>query len=125
VTGQNTALVPEGNRVPGVPNYYVFGDVKYRYQPWGLATAVEAIWSGSVEVNDFNSESAPSYFIANWWGGLEQRLSRWRFREFVRVNNLFDKEYIGAVVVGDANGRYYAPAPTRNFLVGITASYAF
>jgi iron complex outermembrane receptor protein len=125
VTGANTAVVPSGNRVPGVPNYYVFGNLQYRHAPWGLTTALEAIWSGPVEVNDFNSESAPSYFIANIWAGLEQRVRGWRFREFVRVNNLFDEEYIGAVVVGDANGRYYAPAPTRNFLFGVSAAYTF
>ncbi len=41
------------------------------------------------------------------------------------LNNIFDREYIGAVIVGDANGRYFAPAPTRNFLVGVSASYTF
>ena len=125
VTGVNTAVVPAGNRVPGVPSYYVFGNLQYKHQPWGLTAAVEAIWSGSVEVNDFNTESAPSYFIANVWAGLQQQARGWKFREFVRVNNVFDKEYVGGVIVGDANGRYYAPAPTRNFLVGVSASYAF
>jgi iron complex outermembrane receptor protein len=43
----------------------------------------------------------------------------------MRVNNLFDRKTIGAVIVGDANGRYYAPAPTRNALAGVGATYSF
>jgi iron complex outermembrane receptor protein len=90
-----------------------------------LTGALEVIANGSVAVNDFNSEYAAGYTIANLWAGLEQTLGRWRLREFARVNNLFGREYIGAVIVGDANGRYYAPAPTRTALIGATATYTF
>jgi iron complex outermembrane receptor protein len=125
VTGANTAVVPAGNRVPGVPNATFFADLAYRNPALGLRGAFEVIANGAVAVNDFNSAYAPGYTIANLWAGLEQVAGRWRFSEFARVNNLFGREYIGAVIVGDANGRYYAPAPTRNFLVGASATYAF
>ena len=125
VTGANTAVVPSGNRVPGVPNASLFADLAYRNPALGLRGAFELVANGPVAVNDFNSEYAAGYAIANLWAGLEQFVGRWRFREFARVNNLFSKQYIGAVIVGDANGRYYAPAPTRNLLVGATATYSF
>jgi iron complex outermembrane receptor protein len=125
VTGANTATVPDGNRVPGVPNATLFADLAYRNPALGLSGAIEVIASGSVAVNDFNSAYAAGYTIANLWAGLEQQAGRWRFRQFARVNNLFGHEYIGAVIVGDANGRYYAPAPTRNVLAGVAATYAF
>ncbi len=125
VTGANTAVVPAGNRVPGVPNATLFADLAYRNPALGLSGAFEVIANGAVAVNDFNSAYAAGYTIANLWAGLEQAAGRWRFREFARLNNLFGREYIGAVIVGDANGRYYAPAPTRNFLVGASATFAF
>jgi iron complex outermembrane recepter protein len=125
VTGANTAVVPSGNRVPGVPNATLFADLAYRNPALGLRGALELVANGPVAVNDFNSEYAAGYAIANLWAGLEQFIDRWRFREFARVNNLFSKQYIGAVIVGDANGRYYAPAPTRNLLIGATATYSF
>ncbi len=125
VTGANTAVVAAGNRVPGVPNATFFADLAYRNPALGLRGAFEVIANGAVAVNDFNSADAPGYTIANLWAGLEQVAGRWRFREFARVNNLFGREYIGAVIVGDANGRYYAPAPTRNFLLGALAVYEF
>jgi len=125
VTGANTAVVADGNRVPGVPNASLFADLAYRNAALGLTAAFEVIANGSIAVNDFNSAFAPGYAIANVWAGLTQQSGRWRFREFVRINNLFDRETIGAVIVGDANGRYYAPAPTRNFLAGVAATLTF
>jgi iron complex outermembrane receptor protein len=125
VTGANTAVVPSGNRIPGVPNASLFADLMYRNPALGLTAAVEVIANGSVPVNDFNSQYAAGYTIANLWAGLQQTFGRWQLREFARLNNLFGREYIGAVIVGDANGRYYAPAPTFNGLIGVTATYTF
>ena len=125
ITGANTAVVPAGSRVPGVPDASLFADLAYRDPSLGFSGALEVIANGRVAVNDFNSAFAPGYAIANVLAGFEQSAGKWRLREFVRVNNLFGRQYIGAVIVGDANGRYYAPAPTRNVLVGVTATYAF
>jgi len=125
ITGANTAVVPAGNRVPGVPNATLFADLSYRSRAPGLSGALEVIANGPVPVNDFNSADAAGYAVANVWASLEQSAGRWRLREFARVNNLFGREYIGAVIVGDSNGRYYAPAPTRNVLIGATATYSF
>lgn len=128
-TGANTAVVPAGNRIPGVPNASLFAELAYRNAralSWsGMSGALELVANGSVEVDDYNSAAAAGYAIANLWLGLEQPLGRWTLRQFARVNNLFGREYIGAVIVGDANGRYYAPAPTRNFVAGVSATYAF
>ena len=52
-------------------------------------------------------------------------LKGWRLREYVRVNNLFDRNYIGSVIVGDTNRRYYEPAPGRNWMLGVSAAYQF
>ncbi len=125
LTGVNMAVVPAGNRIPGVPNSTLFADLAYRDPSLGLTGAFEVIANGPVAVNDFNSQYAAGYTIANLWAGLEQAVGRWQIREFVRLNNLFGREYISAVIVGDANGRYYAPAPTRNVLFGVSARYSF
>ena len=43
----------------------------------------------------------------------------------MRLNNLLDKNYVGSVIVGDTNKRYYEAAPQRNWLVGASAQYQF
>ena len=118
-------LVPAGNHVPGVPQHTVYGELTWQHAPTGLRTAVEARWSSKVHVNDLNTASAGDYLVANLSAGFEQRTSNWRFTEFVRVDNVFDEKYVGAVYVNDANGRFFAPAPGRNFIVGVNASFAF
>lgn len=68
---------------------------------------------------------APSYAIANVRVSAEQKAGPWRFTEFARIDNLFDRNYIGSVIVGDGNGRYYEPAPGRNGMVGVNARYTW
>lgn len=118
-------LVPAGNHIPGVPQYTVYGELTWQHAPSGLHAAVEARWSSKVHVNDLNTASAGDYLVANLSAGFEQRTNHWHFTEFVRVDNVFDETYVGAVYVNDANGRFFAPAPGRNFIVGMNASFAF
>ena len=46
-------------------------------------------------------------------------------REFARLNNFTNRNYVGTVIVGDTNGRYFEPSATRNFLVGVSANVSF
>jgi iron complex outermembrane receptor protein len=39
---------------------------------------------------------------------------------FVAVQNVFNRRYVGSVVINAAAGRYYEPAPGRNLMVGLT-----
>jgi len=56
---------------------------------------------------------------------LTQQAAGWTLSEFVRVNNLADRNYVGSVIVGDANGRYFEPSPGRNYLVGVSVNASF
>ena len=49
----------------------------------------------------------------------------WRISEFVRLDNLTDRNYVGSVIVNDANGRFYEPSPRRSISAGIQASLQF
>jgi len=44
---------------------------------------------------------------------------------FVAVQNLFNRTYVGSVVVNAVAGRYYEPAPGRNVYVGISLGYLY
>lgn len=125
--------VNSGNTIPGIPRYSIYGELTWAYQPLGFSTALEGRWNGKAEVNDANrtvradapADPVAAYFVAGLRAGFEQKLGNLKLSEFVRVDNLFDKQYIGAIYVNDQNGRYYAPAPERSYLVGLNASYAF
>ena len=78
-----------------------------------------------VFVNDVNTDWADAFTVVNWRLALEQKSGGWRFGEFARVNNLFDKKYVGSVVLNDSGGAFYEPAPGRNYILGVSASYQF
>jgi iron complex outermembrane receptor protein len=119
------ATVNADNRLPGVPSRTLFGEIVWRHAPVGFDAAVEARWNSKVYANDLNTASADSYFVASVRAGFEQVAGGWQIKEFLRVDNVFDEEYIGAVYVNDGNERFFAPAPERNYLVGLSASYRF
>jgi iron complex outermembrane receptor protein len=119
------STVTAGNRLPGVPPHMFFGEIAWRHSATGFHAGAEVRHNGKVYVNDANSESAAAYTVVNLRAGFEQRGKRWRLSEFARVDNVTDRRYIGSVIVAEANGRFYEPAPERNWLAGVTASFTF
>nr|WP_019140973.1 TonB-dependent receptor [Noviherbaspirillum massiliense] len=117
--------VPSGNRIPGVPRQTAYGELSWRHPASGFSTALEGKYVGKVYVDDVNSDAASAYFTANLRFGLEQQAGRWQLREFARIDNLADRQYIGSVIVNEGNRRFFEPAPGRNYTVGVTASYGW
>jgi len=115
--------VPGGSQLPGVPKSVLYGDL--RFQKEQFYAWLEGLYKARVPVNDQNSEFADAYTTLNFVVGLLQGSARWSVSEFMRVDNLTDKNYVGSVVVNDANNRYYEPSPRRNYTLGIQASFRF
>jgi iron complex outermembrane receptor protein len=120
-----TVTVPEGSAIPGVPRAAAYAELAWRRGLAGFSAALEINYRDKIFVNDVNSEAADSYTTANARVGYRHKTWGWDFTEFVRVDNLTDKKYIGSVIVNESNGRFYEPAPERAVMVGINASYAF
>ncbi|TBV12902.1 TonB-dependent receptor family protein [Stutzerimonas kirkiae] len=117
--------VDSGNNLPGVPRTTLF--VELNWQPLdGLSTALEGFYRSKVYTEDSNREkAAPAYAVFNWRAQLEQRLGDWTLQQTLRLDNLFDRQYVGSVIVGDSNRRYYEAAPGRSWYVGAAAEYNF
>lgn len=118
--------IASGSKIPGTYRYNLYGEVSWKHQPTGFSTALEMRKSSDTNVS-FNSADgkADGYTVFNWRGGLSQTVNNWKFAEFVRIENIFDQEYVGSVRVADGNQRFYEPAPTRNWLLGLSAAYKF
>lgn len=123
--GGATGTVLKGNNIPGTYKSQIYGELTWKYPTLGFFSALEGRYNSKVYVNDINSDRAPSYTIFNIRAGFEQNLSKWRFKEYVRIENITDKDYIGSVRVNDGNGLYFEPAAGRNYLLGLSAQYKF
>lgn len=120
-----TVTVAAGNFVPGVPRNNAYAELTWRRGQPGFSAAVEAIYRGRIFANDTNTEAASQYAMANMRIAYSHQFGGWKFSEFVRVDNVTDTKYIGSVIVNESNSRFYEPAPGRNYMVGINASYTF
>lgn len=119
-----TRMVQAGNRIPGIAEHALFGELAWRH-PAGFHAAVEGVARGRVQAEDTNTaQAAPRYAVANLRAGYERVVGRARLGAFLRLDNVFDRQHVGSVIVGDSNGRYYESAPGRNWLVGVSARFS-
>lgn len=117
--------IESGNKIPGTYKTQLYGEIAWKYAPLGFSTAFEGRHNSKVYVDDVNSDTAPSYTIFNLRAGFTQNLAKWNFSEYIRVENIFDKDYIGSVRINDGNQRFFEPAADRNYLLGLSAQYKF
>jgi iron complex outermembrane receptor protein len=118
--------VQAGSRLPGVPRASLYGELAWKNEDGRLGAALETVANGKVYAEDANAERpAPGYAVFNLRVQARQDVERWRFKQFLRLNNVFDRGYIGSVIVGDSNKRYYEAAPGRQWMAGFTAEYRF
>jgi iron complex outermembrane receptor protein len=117
--------IPAGNRMPGIPEHNLVGELSWTHAASGLRVAVDLKSTGKVYVDDRNSDAADAYTIGNARVVYPWRAGRWTFEAFGRVDNFTDVKYVGSVIVGDTNGRYFESAPERSWYGGISARYLF
>ncbi|MEG3001016.1 MAG: TonB-dependent receptor [Comamonas sp.] len=121
---QASGTAAAGNMLPGLAKQHLWLGLDYRLTPeWTVGMSAEHM--GKVAVNDANSEAAPSYTVAAASVGYRKVMGPWTLRAFARVDNLFDRQYVGSVIVNDSNGRFYEGAPGRSWSTGMNLAYSF
>ncbi len=112
-TWMRAEVVSGRKSLPAVPQNALYSALDWRARKWGLRATLELIARARIFANDANSLAASGYWLGNMSFGLEQAPKGWHFSEFVRVDNLADREYVGSVIVNESNGRYFEPEPGR------------
>ncbi|OEY70932.1 hypothetical protein BI198_03755 [Rheinheimera salexigens] len=121
---QNGTL--NGLSIPGIADSNVF--IQANYRPWHndkLRAAIVAQYRSRVATSDSNDEFAPSYML--WHASLDakQKNGNWQFSQWLRLDNILDKDYVGSVVVNQSNGRSFEPAPGRQLSAGMRVERRF
>jgi iron complex outermembrane receptor protein len=115
--GVPSVPVPAGNRLPGVPKNDAFAALHYGREA-GAQFALNAQLLSTVAVNDVNSVFASGYAVFGASAGWAAPFASGHWNVFVRLNNLFNRRYVGSVIVDDSNSRYFESAAPFNVLVG-------
>lgn len=110
--------VEAGNRIPGIPHADGFAELAWRAPGDRFDVALEARGSAPIVVDDRNTdETAGNVRVAlraAW------RPPRWRgWHAFARIDNLFDRDHVGSVIVNEGNARYFEPGAGRAFTLGL------
>ena len=114
-----TQRIPAGNRLPGVPRNSAYAKVTWGGRR-GWHASLSGQYLGSIPANEANTARASGYSVFNLSGGYRTALGPQRLEVFLRVNNLLNRRYVAAVIVNQASGAYFEPAPGINVLAGVT-----
>ena len=113
-----------GNQLPGVADSQWF--TRLTWQPT-QATQVQLLgqYRGETYADDSNTVKAPSYVkwdlaITQQWQIAENEFEAW-----LRVDNLLDRNYVGAVVVNQGSGRSFEPGIGRSASIGVSWHHLF
>ncbi|MDD1907298.1 TonB-dependent receptor [Klebsiella pneumoniae] len=113
-----------GNRIPGIARN--MGYASFGYQPeQGWYAGSDIRYMSDIMANDENTAKAPSWTVVGLTTGYKWSYGRMDLDLFGRIDNLFDREYVGSVIVNESNGRYYEPAPGRNYGIGLNLAWRF
>lgn len=115
---RDIAQIPSGNAIPGIAKNQAYASLAW--QPsHGIYGGIDVKYMDKVYVNDTNSDAAPSYSVTSANVGYAWVMGDWKVNSFARVDNLFDKNYAGSVIVNDVNKRYFESADGRNWSAGL------
>lgn len=120
ISGSN-AVVAAGNQLPGTPKHSLFTQLEYKPRQ-DLTLAAEMRVESKVYVDDVNSDAAPGYAVFNLRVGQEFRIGGAKVVAYGRIDNLFDRNYAGSVIVNESNRRFFEPAAGRRLFVGVRTS---
>ncbi|HBX8230374.1 TPA: TonB-dependent receptor [Klebsiella pneumoniae] len=113
-----------GNRIPGIARNMGYASLGYQpEQGWYAGSDIR--YMSDIMANDENTAKAPSWTVVGLTTGYKWSYGRMDMDLFGRIDNLFDREYVGSVIVNESNGRYYEPAPGRNYGIGLNLAWRF
>ncbi|MGD0490283.1 MAG: TonB-dependent receptor [Steroidobacteraceae bacterium] len=117
------ATVAAGSYLPAVARNALYMGLSWRYAPLGFSTTLEEQARSRIYADDRNTAFAAGYWETNWHAGFDQQPGRWQLSEFLRLDNLTGRSYVGSVIVNESNFRYFEPAPGRTAYMMFSAKW--
>ena len=107
-----------GNFLPAIPRY--FGKFNFLYSlTSNLNVDAEIYYSGKVYFDDHNTEEGNGYLLTNLKIENVFNIFERGTTLFIYIGNVFDTDYNSNIRINAYNDRYYEPAPSRYYSVGL------
>ena len=118
-------LALKNRPLPGIPRYA--GRLALSVRPTaahGAWMQIETQHSSGFFVDDNASVRTTPWWVTNLRLGWDGTAGTVRLAPFLGINNVFNRLYVGSVVINAAAGRYYEPAPGRSLYIGLALGAA-
>ena len=116
---QNKDMNSDPKSLPGIPNSQIFLQLEYNtISKWKWVLSAERI--GKFYANNSNSVEIKSFEKVRFQGQKTVELPWGEFDFFGGINNLFNTIYYDNIRLNAFGGRFYEPAPGRNFYLGLS-----
>ncbi|MBS7457861.1 TonB-dependent receptor family protein [Coralloluteibacterium stylophorae] len=110
--------VAAGSPIPGVPRRTASTVLAWEPAETGWRASAYGRYVDDVPTDDLGRDAADAYTVFDLSAGYVFDAGRSRIATFARVDNVFDRQYAGSVIVNDGNGRYFEPGLGRTLTVG-------
>jgi len=123
VTPCTPVTVAAGSRLPAVPANAVYASLTWKDASARYSATAETVGRSRIYADDRNTTAAAGYWTSNLRAGLVQQGARWKVTETLRLDNVFDRRYVGTVIVNETNSRFFEPSPGRTAYLIIDAAF--
>ncbi|MFN3758275.1 MAG: TonB-dependent receptor family protein [Algoriphagus aquaeductus] len=113
-----------GNDLTGVPPHNLVSRLDLRTRP-GIYLNITHQFTDQIPLNDANTVFQESYDLVNLRAGWVKSLGNFDLELFVGVDNLLDERYSLGNDLNAFAGRFYQPAPTRNWYGGVKVGWRY
>lgn len=108
-----------GKKLPSVSRHNLVMGLDLATKP-GLYSNITYYYNDPIPLNDANTAFASSYHLLNIRAGWKKAWTgRYQLELFAGADNLTDSKYSLGNDINAGGGRYFNPAPNRNFYIGI------
>lgn len=114
----------DGKLLPGVAKQQAQWQISWmplQSSEWMLQ--FDTLYRSKISTSDQNLLFAPSATVYHLRLAAESAFADTELRYWLGVDNLTDKNYVGAVVVNQANGRSFEPALPRSISLGLSLNF--
>ena len=123
VTPCTPVAIAAGSRLPAVPRSAGYAALSWRDASERYTATAETVGRSRIYADDRNTAAAAGFWSSNLRATLVQHGSRWKLKETLRLDNVFDRRYVGTVIVNETNGRFFEPSPGRTAYLVVTAAF--